>query len=102
MCSSRRTSFRHWHLSSLALSFSALFKNLSRNFLLAFAGNLLSDIGVVVLTGFTMVGSDYVHLALVILFYLAGSTYSKQFSAHFIGHVCGRMLAMLQRYLGIA
>ena len=88
----------------LSLCLSLLFlKIFPGNFLLAFAGNLLSDIGVVVLTGFTMVGSDYVHLALVILFIWLAGTYIENNSPRILlaMFVVG-MLAMLQRYLGIA
>jgi hypothetical protein len=73
------------------------------NFLFAFAANLLSDVGVVVLTGFNMVGSDYVHLAFVILFiWLTGVYLEKNSPRILVAMVVVGMLAMLQRYLGVA
>jgi hypothetical protein len=88
----------------LSLCLSLLFlKIFPDHFLFAFAGNLLSDIGVVVLTGFTMVGSDYVHLALVVLFiWLAGSYLEGRSPRLLVAMVAVGMLAMLQRYLGFA
>ena len=104
MCSSRRTFFRSLAFIGLSLCLSLLFlKIFPGNFLLAFAGNLLSDMGVVVLTGFNMVGSDYVHLALVILFIWLAGTYLENNSPRiFLAMFVVGMLAMLQRYLGIA
>jgi len=89
---------------SLSLCLSMLFlKIFPENFLLAFTGNLLSDIGVVVVTSFNNVGSDYVHLALVLLFIWLAGNYLEQKSPRilFAMFVVG-MLAMLQRYLGLA
>ena len=84
----------------LSLLFIKIFPD---NFLLAFAANLLSDIGVVVLISFNIVGSDYVHLAFVILFIWLAGTYLETNSPRVLlaMFVIG-MLAMLQRYLGIA
>ncbi len=73
------------------------------NFLFAFLGNVLSDIGIVVLTTFAVVGSDYVHLSLVMLFVMLTSLYMEHpgprilLAMSFAG-----MLTMLDRYLGIA
>lgn len=88
----------------ISLCLSLLFlKIFPENFLLALAGNLLSDVGVVVLTGFNMVGSDYVHLAFVMLFIWLAGTYLGNNSPRILLAMCMvGMLAMLQRYLGIA
>jgi hypothetical protein len=73
------------------------------NFLLAFLGNIFSDIGIVLVTAFAVVGSDYVHLSLVMIFIGLSSLYMENQSPRillamsFVG-----MLAMLDRYLGIA
>jgi|GEM_PF-1410992 len=73
------------------------------NFLLALAANILSDIGVVVLASFDGVGSDYIHLFFVIASVLLTGFYLESKSARsllvmvFVG-----MLAMLQRYVGLA
>lgn len=73
------------------------------NFLFVLLGNILSDIGIVVLTTFSVVGSDYVHLSLVMIFIVLVSLYMQSQSPRillamsFVG-----MLAMLDRYLGIA
>jgi hypothetical protein len=88
----------------LSLCLSLLFlKIFPDNFLLAFAGNLLSDIGVVVLTSFNIVGPDYVHLAFVIFFiWLAGAYLEHGSPRIFVILFVVGMLAMLQRYLGLA
>ena len=89
---------------SLSLCLSLLFlKIFPGNFLLAFAGNALSDLGVVVLTSFIIVGSDYVHLAFVFLFILLLGRYLEINSPRLFPalSVIG-MLTMLQRYLGLA
>ena len=73
------------------------------NFYLALAANILSDIGVVVLTTFDGVGSDYIHLFLVIASILLTGFYIETKSAGILPamFVAG-MLAMLQRYIGLA
>ncbi len=84
--------------------FSILFlKIFPENFLPALAANILSDIGVVVLTSFDAVGSDYIHLFLVIASVLFTGFYLESKSARILPamFVVG-MLAMLQRYLGLA
>ena len=73
------------------------------NFYLALAANILSDIGVVVLTTFEGVGSDYIHFFLVIASILLTGFYIETKSAGILPamFVAG-MLAMLQRYIGLA
>ena len=93
-------------MAFICISFclSVLFlKIFPENFLLAFAGNFLSDIGVVVVTGFTMLGTDYVHLAFVLLFISLVSSYLENNSPRILVlmFVTG-MVTMLQRYLCIA
>ena len=73
------------------------------NFLLACAANLLSDVGVVVLTTFDIVGSDYAHLFFVMLLVLLAGYYIEHPSPRLLlGMSVAGMLAILQRYLGIA
>ena len=88
----------------ISLCLSLLFlKIFPENLLFAFTANLLSDVGVVVLIGFTMVGSDYVFLAFVILFiWLTGVYLDKNSPRILVVIVVVGMLAMLLRYLGIA
>ena len=88
----------------ISLCLSLLFlKIFLGNFLFAFAANLLSDVGVVVIAGCNMVGSDYVYLVFVILFiWLTGVFLEKNSPRIFVAIVMVGMLAMLQRYLGIA
>jgi len=93
-------------LAFLGTSFclSILFlKIFPENFYLALAANILSDIGVVVLTTFDGVGSDYIHLFLVIASILLTGFYVETKSARILPamFVTG-MLAMLQRYIGLA
>ncbi len=88
----------------LSICLSILFlKIFPENFLLALAANILSDIGVVVLTAFDGVGSDYLHLFLLILFILLAGYYIETKSPRILlGMTVVGMLAMLDRYLGIA
>jgi hypothetical protein len=73
------------------------------NFLLALAGNILSDIGAVVLTAFGVVGSDYLHICLVLAYLLLCAKYVQARSGRsFVGLSAVGMLVMLERYLGIA
>lgn len=84
----------------LSLMFMKIFPE---DFLLALVGNLLSDIGVVVLMAFGVVGSDYVHFLLVVIFFLlAGYYIERQMPFLLLAMSAVGMLAMLQRYLGIA
>jgi hypothetical protein len=88
----------------LSLCLSLLYlKIFPGNFLLAMAGSVLSDIGVVVLTSFDVLGSDYAYLAFAVLFIWLAGSYLEHKSPHIIlaMSVIG-MLAMLQRYLGLA
>ena len=67
------------------------------------AGSILSDIGIVVVASFGMVGSDYVHLFLVVLCVLLTALYVEQPSGRlYLAVFVAAMLAMLQRYLGLA
>jgi hypothetical protein len=88
----------------ISICLSVLFlKIFSENFLLACAAVILSDIGAVVLDSFIAVGSDYVHLFLVVLFVLLAGYYIQTKSPRLLlGMSAMGMLAMLQRYLGVA
>jgi hypothetical protein len=88
----------------VSLCLSILFMNIFRGkFLLALFASVLSDVGAVVLTSFDEVGSDYVHLLLVMLcVLLAGSYLETKSRRSLIGLVAVGMLAMLERYLGVA
>ena len=73
------------------------------NFYLALAASILSDIGAVVLTAFDGVGSDYLHFFLLVLFVLLAGYYIETKSPRILlGMTVVGMLAMLDRYLGIA
>ena len=88
----------------ISLCLSILFlKIFPENFFLALAANILSDIGVVVLTAFDGVGSDYLHFFLLVLFVLLAGYYMETKSPRILlGMTAVGMLAMLERYLGIA
>ena len=87
---------------SLCLSI-LLLKIFPENFFLALAANILSDIGVVVLTTFDVVGSDYLHFFLLVFFVLLAGYYIETKSPRvLLGMSVVGMLAMLDRYLGIA
>lgn len=88
----------------LALCLSLLFlKIFPESFLLALAANVLSEVGAVVLSGFMMVGSDYLFLFLTILFVLLTGYYlDHQSPRMFVMMAAVGMCAMLMRYLGIA
>lgn len=84
----------------LSLIFLRIFPD---NFPLALAANVLCDVGVVVLIGFDEVGSDYLHLFLVMLCVLLIGIYTESRSPRaFVALAAVGMLAMLDRYLGIA
>ena len=84
----------------LSILFLKIFPDL---FPLALAANILSDVGVVVLTTFDIVGSDYIHLFLAMLFVLLAGYYLESRSPRVLlaMSVTGT-LAMFDRYLGIA
>ena len=85
------------------MSLHPLLKIFPENFLLAFAATVLSDVGAVILIAFDLVDSDYLHLFLVMLFVLlAGYYMERKPSRILLGMSVVGMLAMLQRYLGIA
>ncbi len=88
----------------ISICLSILFlKIFHENFLLTFTASLLSDAGTVIFSGFSSVGSDYLHLFLVLLFIVLAGYYMATRSAPFLlGMSLVGMLAMLQRYLGIA
>ena len=88
----------------ISLCLSILFlKIFPENFFLALAANILSDIGVVVLTTFDGVDSDYLHFFFLVLFVLLAGYYMETKSPRsLLGMVIVGMLAMLDRYLGIA
>ena len=74
-----------------------------RRHALAGAACLLSDIGVVVLTTFDTAGSDYLQLLLILLFVLLIGKFAAAGSpSSYIGMAAVAMLAMLNRYLGLA
>ncbi len=84
----------------LSLLFLQVFPD---DFGLALAGNVLSDIGVVVVAGFDLLGSDYLHFFLVILLCLLAGYYIHNHSAKtYVAMAAAGMLAMLARYLGVA
>ena len=84
----------------LSLLFLRIFPE---NFGLALAGNVLSDIGIVVVAGFGLLGADYVHLFLAILCsLLAGIYIDNQSPRVFVAIAIAGMMAMLDRYIGIA
>ena len=73
------------------------------DFAMALAGNILSDLGAVVVAAFGVVGSDYIDLFLVILVVLLTADYIESESPRvFAALAVTGMLAMLQRYLGVA
>jgi hypothetical protein len=88
----------------LSLCLSILFLRIfPDNFSLALGANVLCDVGAVVLIGFDEVGSDYVHLFLVMLSALLTGYYVETKSGRaFVALAAVGMLAMLERYLGIA
>jgi hypothetical protein len=88
----------------ISLCLSILFlKIFPENFFLALAANILSDIGVVVLTTFDGVGSDYLHFFFLVLFVLLAGYYIETKSPRvLLGMTVVGMMAMLDRYLGIA
>jgi hypothetical protein len=90
--------------AGMSFCLSAMFLRIfPQRFWLAFAANFLSDIGAVVLAGFGTVGSDYVHLLLVVVFaWLAGYYIESNSPRLLLAMSILGMLAMLQRYLGIA
>jgi hypothetical protein len=74
-----------------------------RRHALAAAACLLSDIGVVVLTSFDTAGSDYLQLFLILLFVLLTGNYVSTGSPRsYVGMAVVAMVAMLNRYLGLA
>ena len=87
---------------SMCLAFLCL-RIFPRRFVLAGAACLLSDIGVVVLTSFDTAGSDYLQLFLILLFVLLTGKYVTTGSPpSYVGMALVAMLAMLNRYLGLA
>jgi hypothetical protein len=88
----------------ISVCLSILFlKIFSDNFLLAFAASILSDVGVVILDAFAFVDSDYLHLLFILLFVLLAGYYIETKSPRILlGMSAVGILAMLQRYLGIA
>ncbi len=88
----------------ISICLSILFlKIFPENFYLALAASILSDIGVVVLTAFDGVGSDYLHFFFLVLFVLLAGYYIETKSPRILlGMTVVGMLAMLDRYLGIA
>ncbi|MCL5611634.1 MAG: hypothetical protein M1485_03635 [Chloroflexi bacterium] len=93
-------------LSFVAISFclSILFlKIFPDNFLLAVAGNVLSDVGIVVLATFRIVDSDYVYLMFAMIFVLLAGYYIEHNNPRiFLAMFIVGMLAALQRYIGVA
>ncbi|MBI3739287.1 MAG: hypothetical protein HY258_09610, partial [Chloroflexi bacterium] len=88
----------------LSACLSVLFlRTFPDNFPLALAANILSDVGVVVLTTFDIVGSDYVHLFFTMVLVLLAGYYMESKSPRILltMSVTGT-LVMFDRYLGIA
>lgn len=90
--------------ATISVCLSILFLRIfPENLLLMLAANALSDIGAVMLMSFDIVGSDYLHLALVMLFILLAGYYMETRSPRMlVGMSVVGMLSMLQRYLGVA
>jgi len=88
----------------ISICLSLLFlKIFPEKFWLAFAASVLSDVGAVIFDVFTFVDSDYVHLFFIVLFILLAGYYIESRSPRtLLGMSAVGMLAMLQRYLGIA
>ncbi|HUI89986.1 MAG TPA: hypothetical protein VLX61_14810 [Anaerolineales bacterium] len=88
----------------ISICLSILFLRIfPENFYLALSASILSDIGMVVPDAFLYVGSDYVHLFLVLLFVVLAGYYLETRSPRFLlGMSVVGMLSMLQRYLGVA
>ncbi len=85
---------------SLSLLFLRIFPD---DFPFAVSGAVLSNIGLVVVAGFGMVGSDYLHLFLVLLCALLVALYVEQPSGRlYVAMFVAAMLATLERYLGLA
>ncbi len=73
------------------------------NFLLAIAATVLSDVGAVVLISFNTAGSDYLQLFLIMLsVVLTGEYVDSQSPRAFLGMAAVALLAMMNRYLGVA
>ncbi len=84
----------------LSLIFLKIFPD---RFWLALAANVLSDVGAVNLAAFDVVGSDYVHFLLVLIFLLLAGVYMERRTPRWLAAMAAvGMLAMLQRYLGLA
>ncbi len=88
----------------LSICTSLLFLRIfPEDFALAVAGCVLANIGAVVVAGFDLVGSDYLHLFLVTLFLLLTAHYVISKSPKtFVALALVGMLAALDRYLGMA
>ncbi len=87
-----------------SLCLSILFLNIfPEDFLFAFLGNVLSQVGVAVWIAFGTVGSDYLHFFLVLLFIVLAGRYSERPASRLrIAMFLTGMLTMLDRYLGLA
>lgn len=88
----------------ISICLSILFlKIFSDNFLLALAANVLSDVGMAIPDSFGFVDSDYLHLFFVLFFVVLAGYYIERKSPRILlGMSVVGMLAMLDRYLGIA
>jgi hypothetical protein len=88
----------------LAYCLTVLFLHIfPTDFALALIASVLSEVGVVVLTTFDMVGADYPHLFLAVLFILLTGIYIETASRRiFIALVVIGALTTLTRYLGAA
>ena len=88
----------------LAFSLAVLFVRIfSENFGLSIAATVLAQVGSVVVIAFGMVGSDYVHLFLVVLLIVLTGHYVESGSGGaFVAVAAVSLLATLQRYLGVA
>src|ERR1700690_2406986 len=88
----------------ISICLSILFlKIFPENFWLAFSASVLADVGMVIPDSFGFADSDYPHLFFVLLFVLLAGYYIKTKSPRMLlGMSVVGMLAMLQRYLGIA
>lgn len=90
--------------AALAICLSLLWLRIfPDSFALAVAASVLSNVGVVAVITFDLLGSDYVHFVLAMLVVLlAGYYVERQSGWAFVALSLAGMLAMLDRYLGIA
>jgi hypothetical protein len=87
-----------------ALSLTTLIKRIfAEDLVLALGASVLSEMGMVMLVGFGMTGSDYLGLALALVFLAVLATYLEHGNPKtYVWLAIIGMLAVLNRYLGLA